>query len=281
MSEQRVDGEIDTLPEWCQEILEDLEMVTWDRFVVGADPARGQVIRVYGWIDRPDSHEDFVLVRFYPETDNHRRGFTTSSATYSPQIAERLFGEHVENECQRVERHADIDNVVDCDSTAVSDGGEADTSSTHTFVEDDTSLRKGFTLIPSDDPAARAALETYAKVTDDAALAADIREWVEHLDTNQFDDNNDSTEELSLSLFVDDDDIEVDLAELDGKISVGVNHEQVRLSGSEPSSDRTAEATIEGSPGAMATLADRIYDAAATAAHNNEDIDPLDGDLDV
>lgn len=76
-----------------------LPFVRWDR-CVGDDE---QV--VYGWIDqgcgRPDGRSDFVLMQFGPGDDFT---FTTSSARYSRQIMEAIYGTtegHVD--CERVE----------------------------------------------------------------------------------------------------------------------------------------------------------------------------------
>ena len=82
---------------------------------------------------------------------------------------------------------------------------------------------------------------------------------------------------LGLSIFVDAGHTTVDI---DGEVTVRVrpDHGDVRVEAAE--TDRTVEAALAGSPIAMAALADELYAAAATAAHENDDIDSLDGDRD-
>ena len=83
---------------------------------------------------------------------------------------------------------------------------------------------------------------------------------------------------LGLSVFVDTGHTTVDI---DRKATVQVrpDHGDVRVEAAE--TDHTVEAVLAGSPVAMAALADELYAAAATAAHENDDIDPLEGDRDV
>lgn len=67
--------------------------VIWDRCV------RGDRLLVYGWLSRPDSQADFVLLAFTPDGV----GFTTSSARYSREFSERLFGHaKTHRDCERV-----------------------------------------------------------------------------------------------------------------------------------------------------------------------------------
>ena len=80
---------------------------------------------------------------------------------------------------------------------------------------------------------------------------------------------------LGLSMFVETPTTTVDT---DGEATIRVrpDHGDVRIEAAEV--DRTAEAVLSGSPVAMAALADELYAAAATAAHDNDEIDLLDGD---
>jgi hypothetical protein len=82
-----------------------------------------------------------------------------------------------------------------------------------------------------------------------------------------------------LSLLFDDGSVRVNSPDKNATVQARPDHGQVRLEATE-TGDRTVDAVIEGSPEAMAGIADQIYQAAATAAHENDDIDPLDGDVD-
>jgi hypothetical protein len=113
------------IPEWCQNILEDLDMVTWDRFTVGDNSQAGRFYIVYGWIEREsDDYKDFALVRFFPETEKNLVSYTTSSDKWTNEINRRIFGEDSEhNDCKRVEDHADIRNVIQLhEQTTLADG---------------------------------------------------------------------------------------------------------------------------------------------------------------
>lgn len=113
--------------EWVEEILDRLNMVEWDRFVVGDDPNIGAYIEVYGWIERDqDDYKDFVLVTFYPETEDRILGFTTSSDRYTEEIHRRIFGEDPDghNPCRRVEHVFDVENAIELGKQAtLPDGG--------------------------------------------------------------------------------------------------------------------------------------------------------------
>lgn len=111
MSEKRI-------PQDCQTILEDLDMVRWDRFTVGEMPAIGKVFDVYGWIERDgDSYKDFVHIQFYtehPDFDDVVISCTTSSDEWTEEITRRIFGDvDGHNDCKRVEHHTDVPNVVE------------------------------------------------------------------------------------------------------------------------------------------------------------------------
>ncbi|MFC6809774.1 hypothetical protein ACFQGT_00295 [Natrialbaceae archaeon GCM10025810] len=100
-------------------------MVMWDRFSVACDPPVGRFYTVYGWIDREtDDYKDFVVVRFFPETDDNLVSFTTSSDKWTHEIHERIFGETAgHKDCKRVERHFDISNAVELhEQTTLADG---------------------------------------------------------------------------------------------------------------------------------------------------------------
>jgi len=108
--------------EMIEDILGRLDMVEWDRFVEGDDPdAHGKYINVYGWIEREeDEYKDFVMVRFFPQTENNLMGFTTSSDEWTEEIHERMFGDKPDehNECQRVEHAFDVPNAIELHENA-------------------------------------------------------------------------------------------------------------------------------------------------------------------
>jgi len=115
--------EYSKLPDWVKEELEKLEFVQWDRFTHWTEPDQA-VWRIYGWIDRKDSHEDFVHLEFIQNFDSEENSHDvyflgTSSSEYSEKIHETLYGEvqgHVD--CRRVENHAEgLENVIEIDTT--------------------------------------------------------------------------------------------------------------------------------------------------------------------
>ena len=83
-----------------------------------------------------------------------------------------------------------------------------------------------------------------------------------------------------LSILFDNGSVRVNSPDKTATVQARPDHGQVRLEATE-TGDRTVDAVIEGSPEAMAGIADQIYAAAATAAHENDEIDPLEGDRDV
>jgi hypothetical protein len=58
-------------------------------------------VTAFGWIDREDGRSDFVVVYI----DHHgAAGFATSSAKYSREFSERLFGtSEGHRDCERIE----------------------------------------------------------------------------------------------------------------------------------------------------------------------------------
>lgn len=92
--------------------LEALDFVEWDRWT-GGEWAEGHgYVTVYGWIEREgDDYKDFVEVMRW---DDGSLYFTTSSAKYTKDIHNVLFDEPAEahNDCRRVEKVVDIENVV-------------------------------------------------------------------------------------------------------------------------------------------------------------------------
>lgn len=98
---------------WMEEQMYRVPFVEWDRYTVG-EWGDEQHVAVYGWIDREDDHEDFVLFDFWPESEHLR--FVTSSAEYTEEIHRRLFPEDDldgHDDCRRVERTFDLENVVE------------------------------------------------------------------------------------------------------------------------------------------------------------------------
>ena len=88
--------------------------VRWDRYVPGEFH-----LSIYGWLDRPDDHADFVLIDVYPATRDQPRlqvYFTTSSAdeAFGREAAEAIgvpFDSHTD--CVRVEHSLpDVTNAI-------------------------------------------------------------------------------------------------------------------------------------------------------------------------
>jgi hypothetical protein len=98
--------------------LEKADFVEWDRYTEW-NWEGDKVVRVYGWIDREDSHEDFVLLEFV-RNDGDAKVLSTSSSDYSEELLhiiedvdyEEMGEEHVE--CNRVEDlYPDIENKIE------------------------------------------------------------------------------------------------------------------------------------------------------------------------
>ena len=99
--------------EWIAEHLASLDFVAWDRFTIGE--WNGECVSVYGWIDRPDEHADFILVIFWPEKEELY--FTTSAARYTDVIYHRLIGGNPDEHepCHRVEDAFGVPNSIKLD----------------------------------------------------------------------------------------------------------------------------------------------------------------------
>ena len=92
-----------------REDLEKLPFVRWDRF--NRDDEGD--ISIFGWIDREDGLKDYVEISYMKKDDNGEFTFLygTSSAKYSAEIGRLLgFAEH--NDCERVEHHFPVANVI-------------------------------------------------------------------------------------------------------------------------------------------------------------------------
>ena len=107
--ESRLGGPSRELPGDVVEDLVRLHMVRWDRWADG-----GNHLVVYGWIDRPDGRQDFVVLISRPEGV----GYITSSAHWTERIGE-ILGQNRDRrprghqECRRVEVDAPgLPNVV-------------------------------------------------------------------------------------------------------------------------------------------------------------------------
>lgn len=94
-----------TLEDWIRrapemaKLMNRAEGVRWDRFT-----AWGNMIRVYGWLDRDDGRADFVLVDFYaPEEEGGDldHSWVSSSPAFLLKAAGEEYGDHVP--CRRVE----------------------------------------------------------------------------------------------------------------------------------------------------------------------------------
>lgn len=82
-------------------VLNSLPMVQWDRFIEAPVESDHWMIVVYGWIARDDGQRDYVVLEFCSWTE--LPSFSTSSAKWSAQINEILYGPEAEHfDCQRV-----------------------------------------------------------------------------------------------------------------------------------------------------------------------------------
>lgn len=103
------------LKEIMQEDMEKLPFVNWDRFFED-----GWDLEVFGWIDREYNYKDFVSLRYDYDSKLSRQNrkktwlldFSTSSAKYSKEITEILTESDEHKDCQRVEEHFEIKNVI-------------------------------------------------------------------------------------------------------------------------------------------------------------------------
>ena len=74
--------------------------IHWDRFTVTED---GFYV-VYGWIPRSDHNRDFLMLEMWESDPPSEVFYTTSSAKYSKQIMEVLYGDEFEhNDCRKIE----------------------------------------------------------------------------------------------------------------------------------------------------------------------------------
>ena len=73
---------------------------------------------------------------------------------------------------------------------------------------------------------------------------------------------------ITLSAVFEDGSVEVNSADKQAAVQVRPDHGEVRLEATE-TGERTFDAVLTGEPEAMATLADALYRAAATAAHDD------------
>lgn len=72
--------------------------VEWDRYT-----QRDSSYDIYGWIARKDGKRDFVLLQLDVVGETINAGFVTSSAKYSKEISEFMFGARNEHSsCKKV-----------------------------------------------------------------------------------------------------------------------------------------------------------------------------------
>lgn len=99
---------------WCQQLLERLDFVEWDRFTTGEWFGGQRYFSVYGWIGRDDDYKDFALLIMWPESEIVYP--LTSSDKWSEEIHRQLWGEDDgHNDCRRVEETFDIPNAIELD----------------------------------------------------------------------------------------------------------------------------------------------------------------------
>jgi len=85
-----------------EEDMEQLPFVKWDRFTVDETLKK---VEVFGWIERRDSHEDFILLQYRQNNGSWDFEFATSSAEHTKTIFEKLQCTGKHNDCKRVEEH--------------------------------------------------------------------------------------------------------------------------------------------------------------------------------
>jgi phage anti-repressor protein len=104
---------VDNYNDWIQSTLDQLDFVEWDRFIEFKNDDGNRITRVFGWIDRPDEHEDFVHLEFV-EAGKSVLFLGTSSKMYTQKINEILYGEsNTYLECHRVEnRFSTLENKI-------------------------------------------------------------------------------------------------------------------------------------------------------------------------
>lgn len=85
------------------EQLAKLPFVKWDWWT-----SSDKYIIFYGWIERVDAHEDFVVLTFYEDWWH----FTTSSAKYSREIAAIFEMDGTHDDCKRIEDIPDLPSTV-------------------------------------------------------------------------------------------------------------------------------------------------------------------------
>lgn len=85
------------------DVMNRFTFVRWDRMVESDFEGTPHMeVKVYGWIDREDSHADFVILTFV--TWAEMVGFTTSSDKHSQEISKILYGPDLgHTPCARIE----------------------------------------------------------------------------------------------------------------------------------------------------------------------------------
>lgn len=103
---------------FVREKLEILPFVEWDRYCEWSADG-DKYVRVYGWVSRDDSHEDFVHLEFH-RNDGEAYLLGTSSSKYSTKILHRI--EDISNDsleeehvgCERIENlYPRLDNKIE------------------------------------------------------------------------------------------------------------------------------------------------------------------------
>lgn len=93
---------MDWTPAKIAVVLNELPFVTWDRMITAPVGDEHTSTAVYGWIDRPDSHHDFVLLTFASWDEGI--SYSTSSSARSEEINRILAGDDAPHfDCLRIE----------------------------------------------------------------------------------------------------------------------------------------------------------------------------------
>ena len=95
-------GYVDWTPAAIAEVLNRFPFVAWDRMIDAPVEPDHRSVSVYGWIDRPDAHHDFLILTFCSWDDGVP--YSTSSAARSEEINRILSGPDAPHfDCERVE----------------------------------------------------------------------------------------------------------------------------------------------------------------------------------
>lgn len=93
-----------------QKYLRRFPYVSWDRFVYYKTGSGKRAVSIYGWIKRPDTHEDFLI---FDIKEDGSMSYQTSSKAWSLKIYKKLNGDgYGHQNCKRVEHFFPVRNAI-------------------------------------------------------------------------------------------------------------------------------------------------------------------------